>query len=223
MNLAKYSKIELLESLPEEELIALDSVLKEKKAKKGETIIHASEESDSMMFLLDGKLRVSLSSSDGKEYVLTHLSEGAFVGEIALLTGEDRSADVSAIEDSTLLVISREDFHHHTKQFTGLSQSLLRELALRLRNSSLKLGELALLDVYRRVAATLRGLSNEVSSEESKSGKKYYYLEPRPTHQELSAMVGTSREMVTRALKGLEEDGHISIVGKRIELYSLPL
>ena len=50
-----------------------------------------------------------------------------------------------------------------------------------------------------------------------------FLVPDRPTHQELAAMVGTSREMVTRALKGLEEDRCISIEGKTIEVYKLPL
>ena len=219
MSLLKYQNIPVLKELPEEELTALDATFVEQKAKKGETVIRASEESDSMMFLLSGKMRVSLSASDGKEFVISHLDRGEFIGEISLLTGEDRSADVTAIEDSTLLVISREHFLAHTSKFAGLSQSLLRELALRLRKASLKLGELALLDVYRRVATTLRGIAEESEAD----GRRVFVVEQRPTHQELSAMVGTSREMVTRALKGLEEDGHIKVEGKKIELYSLPL
>ncbi|MCB0329641.1 MAG: Crp/Fnr family transcriptional regulator [Bdellovibrionales bacterium] len=219
MTLLKYKNIDLFAKLEEEELQALDQILTERHAAKGETIIRADDSSDSMMFLLKGKLRVSLTGSDGKEFVIMHLDQGEFVGEISLLTGEDRSADVGAIEDCTLLVLSRENFMAHTKRHTGLSQALLRELALRLRKTSLKLGELALLDVYRRVATTLRGIA--VIDEAAE--RKVYVVDHRPTHQELSAMVGTSREMVTRALKGLEEDGHIKIEGKRIELYSLPL
>jgi CRP/FNR family cyclic AMP-dependent transcriptional regulator len=219
MNFLKYKTIELFRELNESELEALDSILSVREFKKGETVIQALEKSDSMMFLLKGKLRVSISSSDGREFVLTHLQQGEFVGEISLLTGEDRSADVSALEECTLLILTREDFLRHTESFTGLSHALLRELALRLRTSSLRLGQLALLDVYRRVATTLRGLAEP----EEIDGRKIYVLQHRPTHQELSAMVGTSREMVTRALKGLEEDGHIKIEGKRIELYSLPL
>ena len=130
MTVTKFQHIDLLNGLPEEELEALNSILSEHKAKKGETIIRAADESDSMMFLLNGKLRVSLSSSDGKEIVLSHLDKGQFVGEISLLTGEDRSADVTAIEDSTLLVLSREHYLEHTGKFAGLSQALASELAL---------------------------------------------------------------------------------------------
>ncbi|MCB0320584.1 MAG: Crp/Fnr family transcriptional regulator [Bdellovibrionales bacterium] len=219
MNLARYKSIRLLRDLSPAELQALDKIFKEKKARKGETVIRASDASDSMMFLLSGRLRVSLTGTDGKEFVLSHLEAGEFVGEISLITGEDRSADVAAIEPSILLILSKEGFESHCREYSGLSHSLLRELALRLRKASLKLGELALLDVYRRVAATLRGLGTEIVVQ----GKKAFEIHPRPTHQELSSMVGTSREMVTRALKGLEEDGHIVIHGKKIQIFSLPL
>ena len=219
MPVDKYANVLLLNELGEEEFEALQPLLIPRTIKKNETVIQAESETTSMMFVLQGKLRVSLSGRDGKEFVISHLEEGQFVGEIALLTDEHRSADVTALEDSSLLVLSRDDFARHTDQYTGLSRLLMRELAMRLRTATLKLGELALLDVYRRVASTLRGIATEQLDGE----KRCYVVSERPTHQELSAMVGTSREMVTRALKGLEEDGHISIKGKTIELYSLPL
>ncbi len=218
MNPNKLKLVPLLAKLPEEELEALAQIMIERDCAKNASVIQAEEHSTSLMFILDGKARVSLASNDGKEVVLSHLDRGDFLGEISLLTGEGRSADVSTLEPCKFAILSQEAFHTHIKSYPGLLLSLSKELAIRLRDASSKIGDLALLDVYRRVARTLQGLA----SSEEREGTTVHIIDKRPTHQELAAMAGTSREMVTRALKGLEEDGCITIEGKKIEIFSLP-
>jgi CRP/FNR family cyclic AMP-dependent transcriptional regulator len=101
----------------------------------------------------------------------------------------------------------------------GLSFALMKELALRLRAASAKIGDLALYDVYRRVARTLKSMAKP----EIENDEEALVIDERPTHQELANMVGTSREMVTRALKGLEEDGCITVESKRIKVIKMPI
>jgi len=211
--------IPLLSSLSSEELGKLASVLRVKRAPKGSYILYVEDPGPCLMFLSKGKVKVTLVSQEGKEIVLAHLNEGEFFGEVAILTGEDRSANVVALTDCESFVISKEDFENHILNNFGLAHAMLRELAFRLRSASSKIGDLALFDVYRRVARTLQSSGKVIAKE----GGKRLVIENRPTHQELASMVGTSREMVTRALKGLEEDGCIVIEGKRIEIIRMPL
>lgn len=215
----KLKHIPLLSPLPDAELAHLAEVLRERHVPKGSYIVCAEDPGPSMMFIAEGKVKITLMSKDGKEVVLANLNEGDFFGEMALLTGEERSANVVALTDCSLLVLGDEDFHAHLKQNSGLALSMLRELAFRLRAATSKIGDLALYDVYRRVARTLRSMGRP----EQREGKEIYVISERPTHQDLAAMVGTSREMVTRALKGLEEDGCVVLSGKRLELHKMPL
>lgn len=210
--------VPLLNELPAEELGRLSQVLKEKHVPKGTYIFYADEPGTSMMFVIEGLVHVTLDSHDGKEVILAQLGEGDFFGEIALLTGEERSANVVAAVDCRLLLLSDTDFKQHLLANTGLALAMLKAMAFRLRAASEKIGDLALYDVYRRVARTLRSLGTP----KEKDGQRIYLIEERPTHQELAAMVGTSREMVTRALKGLEEDGCIIVDQRRIELKKIP-
>ena len=212
-------KISLLEGLDESELEQLCESLNERSFKKGAHIILAEEQGASMMFIASGKVKISISGNEGKEGVLTHLGAGEFFGEISLLTGEDRSADVIALENCQFYVLTAAEFERHMESNTGLARALLKELALRLTQTSSKLIDLMLLDVYRRVARTLKGLGREITIKE---GETTTVVDKRPTHQELASLVGTSREMVTRALKDLEDEGHIRTEGKRIEVVSLP-
>ncbi len=218
ISLEELRRIRLLNQLESGELESLSAVLTRKRAAKGGFILHAEDPGPSLYFILKGKVKITLQSNDGKEVVLASLQEGDFFGEIAVLTGDDRSANVVAVVDCELLILPREEFLKHLHGNTGLILAMCLELAMRLRGASSKIGDLALYDVYRRVARTLRSLSHPVD----RDGNQILVIDERPTHQDLSAMVGTSREMVTRALKSLEEDGFIHTEGKRIELKGVP-
>ena len=212
-------EIRLLQELETPELERLALVLRERRAPKGSYVVYADDPGPSLMFLAEGEVKITLVSRDGKEIVLANLESGDFFGEIALLTGEDRSANVVAMTDCVLYVLSNEDFRQHILENAGLSLAMMKELATRLRGATSKIGDLALFDVYRRVARTLKSIAKEATV----GGEAILEIDKRPTHQELAAMVGTSREMVTRALKGLEEDGCIVVDGKRIEIRKMPL
>ncbi len=205
-------KIHLFRELESAELARLIPVLKERHAPKGSYIVYVDDPGPSIMFILEGKVKITLVSSEGKEIVLAHLGEGDFFGEIALLTGEDRSANVVASTDCTVLILASDDFKKHILERSGLALNLMRELALRLRAASAKIGDLALYDVFERVFRQLRSLAKP----DPKTGVET--IDDRPTHQEISSMVGTSREMVSRALKNMEEDETIRVSGKRIEI-----
>ena len=216
--LPELKKFSLLSALSEAELAGLAGVLNKRTVTKGSSIVHAQDRGDNMMFIASGKVKISLIGTDGKEAILSYLNEGDVFGELALITGEPRSADVVALADCTYFTLSKEHFEKHVQQHSGLVRALLTSLALRLRAASQKIGDLVLFDVYRRVARVLKSLGK---AEQTAEGTRHV-IEARPTHQELASMVGTSREMVTRALKGLEEDRCITIEGKRITVFKLP-
>lgn len=218
ISLSELRKIPLLVELSDEELTRLATVMKERRTPKGSYIVYVEDPGPSMMFIAEGKVKINLISNDGKEVVLATLEEGDFFGEIAVLTGEDRSANVVALADCRLFVLGSDDFNRHILENSGLTRAMVKELALRLRTASTKIGDLALYDVYRRVARTLKSMGKPTM----KDGKEIHIIEERPTHQELASMVGTSREMVTRALKGLEEDRCIVVEGKHIEVVKIP-
>ena len=218
ISISELREFPLLTDLDDKELEQLSQRLRSRKATKGTYIMHEDDPGANLMFVSSGKVKISLVSDEGKEVVITHFGAGEFFGEIALLTGEPRSADVVAVESSVLYVLTQEDFNNHILENTGLSRALLQELAIRLKDSSEKIGDLVLFDVYRRVARTLKNIAEEKEVD----GDTIHVIAKRPTHQELAAMVGTSREMVTRALKGLEEDGCIAAEGKEIKIFRLP-
>ena len=214
----KLLAIPVLSNLSEEEVTSLGSVMTEVKVTKGTYLIHAEDESRSIMFIFDGKVKVSLPGNEARDVILAYLERGDFFGEIALLTGEKRTADVIAENDTTALLLTEADFKRHVQKYSGFSMALLSELAHRIRDSSEKIGELVLFDVNTRLARTLRSMGTKKVID----GETVYILDTRPTHQDLASLIGTSREVVSRAFKKLEDDGFIATDGKAIKVYSVP-
>jgi len=217
-NLSEIRTIPLLAGLSDGELEKLSPLLIERSAAKGSYIVYKDEPARSIFFVLSGEVKINLVSPEGKEIVLAFLKAGEFFGELAILTGEERSANVVATTDCRLLALSENDFKANVLGIPGFALAMMASLAERLSEATIKIGDLALFDVYRRVARSLKSLGEKLETDQG----IIYRIAQRPTHQELASIVGTSRGMVTRALKGLEEDGCILVEGKEIRLVKLP-
>ncbi len=182
---------------------------------KGEEIIFNQEDKGDALFIIQtGRIKVSLFSEAGKEIILSILKEGDFFGEMALIDGEPRSANVTAIDPTELLILERIDFMNYLKQSPDLTLMLLIEMSRRLRIADDKIGSLALLDVYGRIARYLIKLAKA----EGKITKEGIVIVNRPTHQEMAGLVGTSRETVSRTLTDLQKRGVISVTKDEIIL-----
>ena len=204
------SKIPIFSSLTEQERTELSKKLALREHKKGTNIIISEQSGREMMFVADGSVDIKRSSHDGKEVIISRLGVGDFFGEIALLTGSTRSADVVAVEDCMILVLGPTEFDQLLSDHPKFSKALMIDLARRVAAASTRISDLALLDVYLRVERTLISMAET----DPKSGRKVVLT--RPTHKDLAAMVGSSREMVTRALSRLEEDQEIKIEGEKV-------
>ena len=213
------AEIPLLASLSEDERVKLAGLMKERRVPKGSYIVYEQDSAPSIMFLAKGRAKVTLVSDDDKEIILYNYCKGDVFGELAVLTGADRSANVVASTECRLYSLGAKEFIRHIHENCGFALALMTELAQRLQAASAKIADLALYDVYRRVARTLKSMATATEV----NGEEVFMIDERPTHSELSKMVGTSREMVTRALKGLEEDGCIVVDDQSIEVRKLPV
>ena len=111
------------------------------------------------------------------------------------------------MEDSTLLVLRREDFQGILKQTPSIALALLRELSRRLRRVDEKVGSLVLLDVNGRVAQLLLDLADEAGSNR---------ITRRLTHHTIAQMIGSSRETVSRTMRELVDKGYIEVSRREI-------
>ena len=214
MDIRLFRKVPLFEVLKDEDLEAIARVTITRSYDKDRGIILAEEEGDALFIIASGQVKVSIVSENGREMILSLLGEGAVFGELSLLDGKPRSANVVATQDTALYMVRRADFLQLLYKVPQIAIGLLAELAARLRKTDRKIEGLALLDVTSRISETLLQLAEEQGSQ-TEFGVT---LSARPTHQQLANMSGTTRETVSRVLKRLENQGYISTEGRSITI-----
>ena len=162
--------------------------------------------------ILSGRIKVTILSDDGREIILSMLSEHDFFGEMSLLDDEPRSATAIALSETEILVLHQRDFLSIVEKRPRVLVNLLSVLSSRLRKANQQIGNLALHDVYGRVARILLEMASEDGSRQS-NGRVVFR---RPTHQEIANMIGATRETVSRMISDLNKQGYIEIAGKNV-------
>ncbi|HJP33413.1 MAG: Crp/Fnr family transcriptional regulator [Candidatus Latescibacteria bacterium] len=214
MDISLLRRVPLFEVLKDDDLEAIARVTITRSFDKDQVIILAEEEGDALFIIASGQVKVSIVTEDGREVILSLLGEGAVFGELSLLDGKPRSANVVATEDTELYMVRRTDFLQLVYKVPQIAVGLLAELAARLRKTDRKIEGLALLDVTSRISETLLQLAEEQGSEIDNG----VTIPSRPGHQQLANMSGTTRETVSRVLKRLEAQGYISSEGRSITI-----
>jgi CRP/FNR family cyclic AMP-dependent transcriptional regulator len=202
--------VPLFASFPDDQLRMLATVVTRRSAPRSNTIMATGGPTDSLYIVLSGRLKVMMSDSDGKEVILSILGAGEFFGEMGLIDDEPRSASVVTIEPCELLQLAKRDFKKSLAENFELAMAVLRGLVRRLREADRKIGSLALLDVYGRVARLLLDMSENVDGEK--------VVTKRLPKQDIAKMIGASREMVSRVMKDLQMGGYIEMRGSNIVL-----
>ncbi|MCC7413405.1 MAG: cAMP-activated global transcriptional regulator CRP [Gammaproteobacteria bacterium] len=181
------------------------------------TIIRQGDPSAELFYIIKGSVTVLLEDEQGHEIVLAYLNPGDFFGEIGLFHERaNRTALVRARTVCEVAQISYEKLKSMPMVFPDLVFAIACQLAMRLRKTNRKVGDLAFLDVSGRVARALLDLCREPDAMTHPDG-----MQIRITRQELGRIVGCSREMVGRVLKLLEEQHLLSAKGKTIVVYGV--
>lgn len=200
-NKAFLRRVPLFSSLSEAQLDQLAAGSVRRNFPKGRTIVAEGEPSASLYILLSGRAKVQRSDAEGKEVILAMLGPGEAFGEMSLIDDAPRSASVITVESCDFMAINKDSFKSMLAQNQEMAMEVMKGLVKRLREADKKIETLALLDVYGRVARVLLDFSEEQGEERIIRNKL-----PR---QEIAKMIGASREMVSRVMKGLEIDGYI--------------
>ena len=211
-NIQLLRQVSIFKELPQETIADLSRRVWQKPAEAGSVIVSQEEAGDALFVIASGKVKVVLYGETGREIILSILKAGDFFGEMALLDRQPRSANVVAIEDSQLLGLDREAFQTHLTAHPTTALAILAEMSRRLRHADEVIGNLALLDVYARVARIIRDLAQK-QGEPVDGG---LLIKERPTQQEIAGLIGTSRETVSRALNDFTRRGLLEMQGKQI-------
>jgi len=200
-NKAFLKRVPLFAGLGERQLEKVASGSVRRSFPKGRMVVAEGEPSSALYVLLAGRAKVQRSDSEGKEVILAVIGSGEFFGEMSLIDDAPRSASVITLETCEFMAVGKDTFKTILMQSPELCMAVMRGLVRRLREADMKIETLALLDVYGRVARVLLDFSELVNGERVVRNKL-----PR---QEIAKMIGASREMVSRVMKGLEVEGYI--------------
>jgi CRP/FNR family cyclic AMP-dependent transcriptional regulator len=200
-NKAFLKRVALFSGLTDSQIERLAAGSVRRSFPKGRTIVAEGEPSQSLYVLLSGRAKVQRSDTEGKEVILAVLGPGECFGEMSLIDDAPRSASVITIESCDFMSINKESFKAILLSSPEICMRIMKGLVKRLREADKKIETLALLDVYGRVARVLLDFSEQVGTDRVVRNKL-----PR---QEIAKMIGASREMVSRVMKGLEVEGYI--------------
>jgi CRP/FNR family transcriptional regulator, cyclic AMP receptor protein len=135
-NMAYIENVPLFKSLQEHELRILAAHLSSRKYSEGETVISEGEKSTDLYIIIEGRARVSLKRQQAEDITIDELGPGQFFGEMGLLDGKPRSADVVCLTECNMFCLEREDFNEVVKRNPSILQSLVIELCDRLRRAN---------------------------------------------------------------------------------------
>ena len=210
LSLVVLRNIPLFSGLDESELERLSKVAVRRRAARGEQVVRAGEDAETLIVMLTGRAKVTNFDEEGREIILAWLSPGEFFGEMGLIDGSPRSANVVAVEPCELLVLGKHEFQRCMQDNFQVVQKLMQILVRRLREADRNIESLALLDVYGRVARLLLDMS------EDDSGKRV--VRQKISKQDMARMIGASREMVSKVMRDLEVGGYIISEGDHITI-----
>lgn len=209
------NNVPLFESLPDNELAAIESHAVQKSYRKNTVIIEQGEEANAMYVLIEGAAKTYLADENGREIVLNELEPGAVIGELALLGDTLRTASVVTTQDSTFLMLTKHSFLQFLSDYPEVALNLIHLLVRRIQDLTESMGDLALCDVYTRMRKLLTDSAKDIDGR----------LIAGPfTHRQIADRVGSSREMISKIFKDLKVGGYIeSEDHKLVLLKKLPL
>jgi len=177
---------------------------------KNSIVITEGDRSSSLYVILNGEVKVFVSDEEGKTNIVNRLGPGDYFGELSLIDDEPRSASVEAVTRCQISILARQHFVQYLEEHPRVAIALLRGMGRRLRNTTGHAKNLALMDVFGRIANVL------LDAAEDEDGR---LVTPALTQQDIADQVGSSREMVSRILKDLKAGGYITLDGKRIVIH----
>ncbi|HZP86231.1 MAG TPA: Crp/Fnr family transcriptional regulator [Burkholderiales bacterium] len=171
--------------------------------RRGTTVINEGDIGDTVYVILAGKVKVFVSDDDLREMILGIRGAGEYVGELSI-SGGVRSASVICLEDCTFSIVTRKTLSDFIRVNPDFAMNMISSLISRVRLATDLVKDLALRDVYERVARLLMQLAVEQAD-----GR--LVVSERLSQAEIAKRVGASRDMVNRIFRELSMGNYIKL------------
>jgi CRP/FNR family transcriptional regulator len=206
------AQVKLFAGLSETELAFLAQRAVTRKFTTGEIVFSEDDPCMGMYVVESGQVRIFKTSSGGREQVLSIEGPGGSVAELPVFDGGNYPASVSAVENSTLLFIAKQDFHALCLSHPEVALKVLRVIGARLRKLVGIIEELSFTTVRHRLAAFLVRLARREGARVDGG----VAITLPASNQELAAQIGTVRELVSRNLSRFQSEKLIQMDGRRV-------
>jgi CRP/FNR family transcriptional regulator, cyclic AMP receptor protein len=211
------SQVPLLTILGNEELAQLEQQARVRSFKRKEVIYVPSEAGESVLIVLQGRVKLKDITHDGKEAILGFVEAGELFGELALFDNEARQNYAEAVLPTELTMIPRKAFLAVMDRRPELSLSITKLIGLRRRQVESRLRQL----LFRSTQERLIFLLLDFLPQHGKPTPQGIELTLPLSHQDLASLVGATRESVTMALGELQGEGMLRVKRQRLVIYDL--
>lgn len=203
--------------LTEEQRAALSAIARRREYKRGTALFNEGDIADRVVVILEGNVKVSYFTDEGKEVVLAVRGPGDLLGELSALDADPLSATVTAMGPVTGLVVSAEAFTDFLRRVPDVALLLLRTLSRKLRDADRKRVEFAEFDTVGRVARRLVELAERFGAHSEGQVR----IDLGLSQEELAGWAGSSREAVSKALQALKTRGWLETQRRSITILDL--
>jgi CRP/FNR family cyclic AMP-dependent transcriptional regulator len=211
------AKVPIFSGLTEGELAFLLQRAIPRRYAPGEIVFGEGEPCLGMYVVESGHIRIFKSSSGGREHVLSVDGPGSSVAELPVFDGGSYPASAAAVDDATLLFVSKQDFHALCLAHPQVTLKVLRVVGARLRRLVGIIEELSFTTVRHRLASFLLRLAQK----EGKRSSEGIQVALPASNQELASQIGTVRELVSRNLSRLQAEGMLQLDGRHVLILDL--
>jgi CRP-like cAMP-binding protein len=205
----------LFAPLDDETRSALAISLSRSEARRGDVIFTEGEPGATLHLVLDGKVKISRASSDGRENLLAVLGPGDLFGELSLFDPGPRTATATALTGLSYASLPHGSLRPWLENRPQAAEVLLQVLARRLRRTNSALADMVFVDVPGRVAKALLEMSQRFGSPAAGGAVR---VEHGLTQEELAQLVGASRETVNKALAEFASRGWLRLESRAVVL-----
>jgi CRP/FNR family transcriptional regulator len=211
--LTDLKKIPIFSSLNDDELKEIQPYLIEERFEKKEEIFSEGDPPEWFYILLNGKVKITKLSYDGKEIIIELILPPDFFGGLAVIKGFPYPANAIAMEDVEVLKVSRHDILMIIDRFPNVMYDITSNLGDRIREFHDTLKSIALERVESRIAALLLKLADKFGQKD-RQGETV--IDMKLTKQDIAEMVGTTGETAIRVMSKFKKSGYISEKDGRI-------
>ena len=210
-------KVPLFAGLSKDSLKRITSITKSKVFKKGSIIFTENTRGKTIYIVASGRIKIFAEIFPGRKKTFVYLDKGEFFGELALLDKPTRSASAQAVTACELLFIEQKDFYKILKQYAGVSLNLVVVLSHRLREADKEIEYLSFHSILGRIARVIVSMEKKygVSRQDGRC------IDMALDKKDIAELIGTVREVATRALKQLEKCCCIKFSGKKLYVTDL--